>query len=903
MRWRLLLHALVLHALAAVVRGQQTQQNFTPAWLPMTVRSPQLNAWLWHTSDSYNDWPRFGLDAGKVLAWCQFAKVDGELYQFFGNFSTGDWNMTSTRLTPTRTIIDVQLGSAVRLTTTFLSPIEPDDLVLQSMPFAYITTKAISTDGKPHQVVLYSDVTGEWVSGVIEEPISWYTNQTATFTYHRVQREHPQPFSENADVAEDATLYYGIKASQSPPMSYRMDAEDSARDKFVKDTNLGNKATAWFRPIAERWPVAAFAYDLGSVQDESDEVVWAIGLARDQIVRLGHELEDQVRYPLYLSRYNSMDDAFSAFLQDYDQASPRADDFDTKIMNAATSKSAEYADLVALGTRQALAGLDITVSKGSDGSMNASDVQAFIKDSGNSPHVNHVQVMFSVWPTLLYINPSLAGYLLKSTLRYAGTDSYSADFAPQDLGFAYPAANGGTPSPQATLGVEGKYIHCHSLSRSITTRIASGSFLIMAHIQAAISGDGALIYDHYDTLKSWADYLVQNALNPGEDQYTADGLSASNNSNLALKGIMGLQAMSEISKALHEDDDAAEYAANATYQIGRWTELAVVDNHVALNYSDPASSGVMFSMYADKLLKTGLVPDNVYDLQTSFYGEQLGSQQSTYGIPYSNTDSNKGRADLLLLTAATTSDTRTRDALIRSVWNRATNNTLDGCFPYGYNLDTGMMNSGTANPAQGAVFSLLALDLEQRSITIPERRASGVSHAARNRIIGGVVGGVGGLMSLLSAVALFRARQRKRSFQVEDHPALDGTPSRVSSLLPHPWYSVGSVGGSPQKARNHAATGDRESASAPSSSPGQKTQADQPLAAVVLSSDERPANQESSAQPVASASSERHTSDTTGDTTLMRNELDSLRREVAEIRQQRVYDDVPPPEYSQGGIS
>lgn len=44
------------------VRGQQSQQSFTPAWVPLAVRSPHLNTWVWKSSEITNHWPGFGLD-------------------------------------------------------------------------------------------------------------------------------------------------------------------------------------------------------------------------------------------------------------------------------------------------------------------------------------------------------------------------------------------------------------------------------------------------------------------------------------------------------------------------------------------------------------------------------------------------------------------------------------------------------------------------------------------------------------------------------------------------------------------------------------------------------------------------------------------------------------------------
>ncbi|KAL1749792.1 hypothetical protein FB107DRAFT_294878 [Schizophyllum commune] len=869
------------------VWGQRSQQSFTPAWVPLAVRSPHLNAWVWNSSETTNHWPRFGLDTDKVLAWSQFAKVDGVNYSLLGNYTfPGNYTVKSSRMTPTRTIIVIDLGGLVEVTTTFLSPIEPDDLVQQSMPFAYMSVKASSIDGKPHTVALYSDVSGEWVSVDVSAIVTWDTVQAASSTYHKVQRKDPHPFEENADVAEDAILFFGIKAS-SPPMSYRTDGGLRTRDLFIKGGNLGNKATMNDRAISADWPVVAFAYDLGTVEDESEEVVLAIGLARNQIVKLGDESGEQVRYPYYLSRYDSADDAFHDFLQDYDDASTRADSLDSRIMEATSNKSAEYADLVALGTRQALAGLEITVTNATDGSLDTSDIQAFMKDSGNSLHVNFVQVMYAAAPALLYINATWLGYLLKASLQHASSLSPSPEIAPQDLGFSYPAASGSTSSPDSSLGVE-----------------ASSTLLILAYSHAAFSGDGTLIQQYYAMLKTWADYLTQHTLYPGQDQNTAEGNNGANNTNLALKGILGLQAMSLISEALDKDADAAGYAGNASDLIGQWQGLAVAGDHLALTYDDSSSRGLIFNMYADKLLQTNMISDDVYELQTKFYGDALGSGQAPYGLPYSSDHNTGGRADLFLLAAATASSNITiSDAFIKSVWNRAANSSLDGCFPYAYSLDTGTVNTGTGSPALGAVYSLIVLDLEKRPISLPAADDSNRSSRMK-AIIGGVVGGVGGVALL--ALAAFLCLRRRARLNTKVVPQSIDSFSRDTMSLPQPWRASGSEGGSPRKGRSVATPGaSAANASSQMTSDVQKTRLPSTTTASVAgpsnTADRTRINSETNAQSNSTGSA-LDSNNAAGDTTLLRDELENLRREVVEIRQQRLYEDAPPPEYSDGGI-
>lgn len=77
----------------------------------------------------------------------------------------------------------------------------------------------------------------------------------------------------------------------------------------------------------------------------------------------------------------------AAFLADYQDASARAVNLDNALISNATSISSEYADLVSLATRQAFGGLEISVSNGTDGKWNMSDVKIFMKDIGNSRYV------------------------------------------------------------------------------------------------------------------------------------------------------------------------------------------------------------------------------------------------------------------------------------------------------------------------------------------------------------------------------------------------------------------------------------------------------------------------------------------------------------------------------------
>lgn len=63
-----------------------------------------------------------------------------------------------------------------------------------------------------------------------------------------------------------------------------------------------------FRAINDKWPVFAFAHDLGVVgTSQTTPVVYTIGYVRDPLVQLSNVPNvNSVRSPYYLTRYDSV---------------------------------------------------------------------------------------------------------------------------------------------------------------------------------------------------------------------------------------------------------------------------------------------------------------------------------------------------------------------------------------------------------------------------------------------------------------------------------------------------------------------------------------------------------------------------------------------------------------------
>ena len=120
------------------------------AAVPLAVRSPYLSTWMpsYNTPNGtqlVNKWPQFWAQETNpvsrnsllhhfsmiftplqtnILGWAGHIRIDGLTYRWFGQapgFTAT--NITSTSLTPTRTIYTVQAGP-MNLTVTFFTPIE-----------------------------------------------------------------------------------------------------------------------------------------------------------------------------------------------------------------------------------------------------------------------------------------------------------------------------------------------------------------------------------------------------------------------------------------------------------------------------------------------------------------------------------------------------------------------------------------------------------------------------------------------------------------------------------------------------------------------------------------------------------------------------------------------------------
>lgn len=194
----------------------------------------------------------------------------------------------------------------------------------------------------------------------------------------------------------------------------------------------------------------------------------------------------------------------------------------------------------------------------------------------------------------------------------------------------------------------------------------------------------------YPLWKKWTGFLIRESLIPSNQLCTDDFAGwLANQTNLALKGIVGIRAMSEISSLVGDDKEAKEYRRVAEDYIDQWQGFGISKDftHAKLSYTWQGSWTTLYNLYADALLcfhipdeksslgnsrfwnsdqkrlggRSTFIPDKVYQMQSDWYHNVL----QNYGLPLDQRNL-QTKSDWEFFAAAITSK-KTRSEILQHV--------------------------------------------------------------------------------------------------------------------------------------------------------------------------------------------------------------------------------------------
>lgn len=527
------------------------------------------------------------------------------------------------------------LDSHVEITLSFLSPITPTSTLRQSIPAAYV---AIYVKGAL-DVNVYVDVNGQWVSGKQESVIEWdFSEQRLSKSQHglkawKVQRQHQELFTETDDQPEWGRLFFTAPGDAS----YESGDSTYLRQRFASSGALQNQSDKNYRTIMDHEPVFAFAKSFkltSSSSPATDSTLFTITHVQDPVTQYASARGLTMMRPLWKSWFHEDEQLIAFHYTDFAEAVGMAGNYSEQLrIDAYQSGSSNYVDIVALSARQAMGATSF--------SGTPENPLLFLKEISSNGNCQTVDVIFPAFPFFLYTQPKWLAYLLEPLLEHQLSGQYPNKYSMHDLGAHFPNLTGHTDGYDEYMPVE----ECGDMLIMGLALVNSLTYQSQAEAQSIWSATGADIeYDlnssahpfalqtheevnyvdqawgggtkginqakrwlqgSYHLWKQWTGYLVEDALEPHNQLCTDDFAGwLPLQTNLALKGIIGIKAFSELADLLGEDDDATHYQKISEDYIKKWQEYGISrdGSHAKLAYDWYGSWTTLYSLYADAVL-------------------------------------------------------------------------------------------------------------------------------------------------------------------------------------------------------------------------------------------------------------------------------------------------------------
>ncbi|RYP73329.1 hypothetical protein DL771_003758 [Monosporascus sp. 5C6A] len=623
-------------AITALVVSAVHASTLTPSVLPLIVRNPYLSIWFNHARDyPWANWPMFW--TGSTVGFAVMAAV-------------------------------------------------PDSNT--SVPAGYLTA---FVEGS-HDVSIYIDVNGEWVSGNRNNQIEWNFGKSTSkssgtpIKTWSIRRREEQLLTEFYDHAEWGTIHVSAPAG----VEHQSGEAHHVRRQFAQDGSLKNRVDEAFRGIFEEEPIFAFSKTFklskksNSTSTAKDSVRFTFALTQDPVAQFAAARGLTQMRPLWASYFHSTEELLQYHFDDYETAAFLAHDYSEQLAkDAYASGSRDYQDIVALSARQVLGGTQFSGTPDSP--------LIFLKEISSDGNFQTVDVIFPAFPFFLYTNPQWLEYLLEPLLEHQKSGQYPNDYSMHDLGAHFPNATGHADGRDEYMPLEecgNMLIMALALANAYKDN-PRPTFSQTAPKEAITLGAGPLrrpnsvdaygmdrsfeeigttgekaavqwLARSYKLWKQWTRYLVEEALVPANQLCTDDFAGPlPNQTNLALKGIVGIKAMSELAALAGKKEEAKYYGFVAEQYIEKWQDygLSSDKSHAKVSYTWYGSWTTLYNIYADALLcfhlpedgfsldhvgfwdtkqapiggvsKPHFIPDKIYKAQSDWYYAVL----QRYGLP------------------------------------------------------------------------------------------------------------------------------------------------------------------------------------------------------------------------------------------------------------------------------
>ncbi len=568
-------------------------------------------------------------------------RVDGKTYRFMGidaPTNSFDANSGAERYLSTpavqksadvqamQTIYEFACGP-VGLTLTFTAPLFLDNLDLISRPVNYITYETRSLDGAAHDVQIYFEASPACAVNTADQESIGNGYRKNDLLFVRTGSKEQNVLQRKGDRIKIDWGYFYLCAPNAGS-SQSVGSAMAMRKAFATGGKLDGQVAATDNAnIAVARSLGHAAKAEGMVMAGFDDI-YSIQYFKTNLRPYWNRKGD-----------NSIEQQFTLAAKEYAALRRKCGEFDRELMETATRKGGrKYAELCALAYRQAIAAHKLVEAPNGD-------LMLLSKENASNGSIGTVDITYPSAPLLLYYNPELCKALMNHIFYYSESGKWKKSFPAHDIG-TYPQANGQT------------YKHDMPVEES-------GNMLVLTAAIAAAEGNAEYARKHWKELTRWAEYLVENGLDP-DNQLCTDDFAGhfAHNANLSIKAIMGIASYGYCARLLGMEEVADRYFAKAREMAGEWMKMADDGDHYRLTFDKSGTWSQKYNLVWDKLLGFGIFPESVAQKELAYY---LG-KQNKYGLPL---DSRRQwtKADWIIWSATLADDQKTFEAFVEPVWN------------------------------------------------------------------------------------------------------------------------------------------------------------------------------------------------------------------------------------------
>lgn len=531
----------------------------------------------------------------------------------------------SVALSATSTVYTFGCGP-VDLKLQFTSPLLPEDPDLLSRPVSYISYQVTANDGAKHDVQLYFEGTPQWAVNEVSQEVEVTKGQAGAVRYAKAGTTGQPVLQKKGDnVRIDWGYFYLAAPGEKQTVSVSGDYF-APKNAFAQNGATGAGEDKLTAQMNKAMPVMAITDALGEISSKPAGGFILIGYDDlESIQYFGTNLKG------WWTKNGTvtMDQALQEAAGDYAAVMGRCGEMDKRVWDETLAAGGKnYADLCVLAFRQSIAAHKLVKDT-------AGNTLFLSKENFSNGSIGTVDITYPSAPLFLKYNPELLKGMLNPIFYFSESGKWTKPFAAHDVG-TYPLANGQTYG--GDMPVE-----------------ESGNMLILTTAIAHAEGKADYAQQHWEVLTTWANYLLENGLDP-ENQLCTDDFAGhfAHNVNLSVKAIIGIAGYGHLARMLGKEDVAEKYTSEAKRMAGEWVKMADDGDHYRLTFDQPGTWSQKYNLVWDKLLDLNIFPEEVAKKEIAYYL----TKQNTYGLPLDNRKTYT-KSDWIVWTATLAEDTVT----------------------------------------------------------------------------------------------------------------------------------------------------------------------------------------------------------------------------------------------------